>query len=55
MRQRFNISAIPTYILIDRDGVVRRKAVGGMLDIRSDLNDLVAGKSIPADTETKKD
>jgi thiol-disulfide isomerase/thioredoxin/Flp pilus assembly protein TadD len=54
MTQSFGISAVPTYILIDRDGIVRRKAVGGMLDIRSDLKDLLANKPIPDDSPADK-
>ncbi len=53
--QTFGVAAIPTYILIDRDGVVRRKATGGMLDIRSDLKDLAAGKAIAADSKGKSE
>jgi hypothetical protein len=55
MGQTFGVAAIPTYILIDRDGVVRRKATGGMLDIRSDLKDLAAGKAIAADSKGKSE
>jgi thiol-disulfide isomerase/thioredoxin len=54
MSQIFGVSAVPTYILIDRDGVVRRKAVGGRLDIRDDVKDLMAGKEIPADLPANK-
>ncbi|HEY0306860.1 MAG TPA: TlpA disulfide reductase family protein, partial [Acidobacteriaceae bacterium] len=53
--QTFGVAAIPTYILIDRDGVVRRKATGGMLDIRSDLKDLAAGKAIATDSKGKSE
>lgn len=38
----FHVSAIPTYVLIDEDGIVRHRVTGGGFDVRADVREMVA-------------
>jgi peroxiredoxin len=41
LSNQFHVSAIPTYLIIDGDGIVRKRVVGGNFDLRWQVRELV--------------